>query len=391
MTDPAVALPRILFVTPASPFEVASGSQQRSALFLAALRGIGSVDVVQIEVAEETSEPEMVEQAGQRMLRLARRAGKTAGRYAWDEQVIGEIRNRFGLAPCDYDLIVGRYVWPCCQVATGRGAPLLVDLDDLRYRYSAGSARSFTALKERVSKWAAWQLVRRQLGRFKAAFVLSPLDQAEHGLLAHSTILPNVPWAPPVAPQAGTQPRGKRLLFVGSLWYRPNAEGVDWFVERVWPQVLQAEPDAELLLIGAASPAVRQRWSSQPRVQAPGFVDDLTAAYAQSALVIAPIHSGGGSNIKLIEGLAHARACVTTRFTYRAVSHCLEENRDVLVAEAAPAFARHCIALLRDPQRRQALGQAGLDASRQHFTRERFERTVAETARALLADPERTR
>lgn len=390
MTAPAASA-RLLFVTPVSPFTTASGSQQRSALFLAALRRVGSVDVVQLEAAAESAVPETGEQGGERWLRIARRAGKTAARYAADEQVIDTIRSCFGSAPCDYDLIVGRYVWPCCQVATGRGAPLLVDLDDLRYRYSAGSAHSLAALRERAAKWAAWQLVRRQLGRFDATFVLSPLDRHEHGVPARSTILLNVPWVPPAALAPTTRQQRKQLLFVGSLWYRPNAEGVDWFIDRVWPQVLQVEPDAELLLIGAAAPAVRQRWSNRPRVQAPGFVEDLAAAYAQAAVVVAPLHSGGGSNIKVVEGLAHARACVTTRFTFRALAHCLEEDRDLLVADDARMFAQHCIALLRDPDRRQALGQAGLAASRQHFSREQFERTVAETARALLADPGRAR
>lgn len=385
MTASAAAPPRILFVTPASPFASASGSEQRSALFLSALRRLGQIDVVQLE-AGASAESAVKQHGAESWLRLVRRPGRTAARYAADEQAIDAIRSRFGRAPCDYDLIVGRYVWPSCQVATGRGAPLMVDLDDLRYRHSAGSALSLAALKERAAKWAAWQLVRRQLGRFDAVFVLSALDQHEQALPARAALLPNVPWAPPAAPEPATAQQSKRLLFVGSLWYRPNAEGVDWFLDRIWPRVLQAEPDAELLLVGAAAPEVRQRWSSRPRVRAPGFADDLAAAYASASLVVAPIHSGGGSNIKVVEAIAHARACVTTRFTYRALAHGLKEGRDLLVADDADQFARHCIALLRDPARRQALGEAGLAASRLHFSRERFEHTVAETARSLLSD-----
>lgn len=41
--------PRILLVTPASPFEPRSGAQQRSALLYDALRALGEVDVLLLE------------------------------------------------------------------------------------------------------------------------------------------------------------------------------------------------------------------------------------------------------------------------------------------------------------------------------------------------------
>ena len=317
------AQPRILFVTPASPYRSGSGAEQRSALFLEALQRVGRVDVVQlvpdaIKPLADPHEPEA------RALRLMLRPRHSLSRYACDPQLLEAIRARFGIAPPDYDLIVGRYVWPCSQVAAGHGAPLLADLDDLRYRYSAYSARTFATLRERAAKWVAWQVMRHQLKRFAGFCLASPLELEALGEQQHAVLLRNVPWrlpaeTPPAAPAASRQ-----LLFVGSLWYRPNAEGVNWFLAQVWPKVLQDEPGARLLLVGAAAPSVRARWTTHPRVQAPGFVDDLGAAYAASAAVVAPIHSGGGSNIKVAEALAHGRACITTEFAFVALADCLQ-------------------------------------------------------------------
>ena len=56
-------------------------------------------------------------------------------------------------------------------------------------------------------------------------------------------------------------------------------------------------------MIGAASPEIRSRWEKNAGVTAPGFVDNLDAVYGAAALVIVPIHVGGGSNIKVLEAL----------------------------------------------------------------------------------------
>ena len=340
-------------------------------MFLEALQRVGVVDVVQL-VPDEIRPPADPQGPEARSLRLTLRPRHSLSRYACNPQLLAAIEARFGIAPADYDLIVGRYVWASCQVATGRGASVLVDLDDLRYRYSAGSAHTFPALKERVSKWAAWQVMRRQLKQFAGGFVASPLEFDELNGQPPSVLLRNVPWTLPTETPAAAPTASRQLLFVGSLWYRPNAEAVDWLLQHVWPVVLQAEPEAELLLVGAAAPAIRARWAAQPRVQAPGFVKDLGAAYAASAAVVAPVHSGGGSNIKVAEALAQGRACVTTEFAFAALADCVQPGRDLLVASDAERFAQHCIALLRSPEQRDAIGAAGFAACRAQLGRAHF-------------------
>ncbi len=372
MTDPHPP-PRILFVTPVSPYQSASGAEQRSALFLEALLRVGTVDVVQIgpDEIKPLADPHSL------------------SRYACDAQLVGAIGAHFSRLPPDYDLIVGRYVWPCTQVASGHGAPLLADLDDLHYRYSVHYARTVAVLKERASKWVAWQLMRHQLKRFAGAFVGSPLEFEQLRGGPSSVLLRNVPWTLPADTPAAAPASSQQLLFVGSLWYRPNAEGVDWFLQNVWPSVLQEAPAAELLLVGAAPAAVRARWTADPRVQAPGFVPDLGGAYAASAGVVAPIHSGGGSNIKVAEAMAHGRACVTTEFAFAALADCLQPERDLLVARHAEQFAQHCIALLHRPEQHNAIGAAGFAACRQQLSRAHFLSTVEQMARSMLRAPAR--
>ena len=344
---------------------------------------MGQVDVVQLEQGAKFTSEWRTENSDS-WLHAAVPTPRSSARYRPVAGLAEQIQQRFGIPPERYDLVVGRHLLATCQIAPLKGPPVLVDLDDFKYRYAAGAPLTPALLKERLLKSVAHWVARRQLDRFDAAFFVSPQDQQEHPI-ARSMVLRNVPWSMPEQRPAPIP--GKNLLFVGSLWYRPNAAGVEWFLAKVWPRVLEAEPAASLTLVGAASPDLRARWAAHRQVKAPGFVDDLGAAYANAAVVIAPIHSGGGTNIKVLEALAHGRPCVTTDFSYAALADCLESGRDVLVAHDADAFARDCIAVLQEPQRHESVGAAGFEAARRHFGRDGFIDSVERMARSLVSQP----
>ena len=353
---------RILLVTPASPFAPRSGAQQRSALLHDALRTLGDVDVLLLEADTGPTrlappEPGLLAHAYWHTYPLG------WGKYRPDT-MLADLLAQAGVVPERYDLIVGRYLNPICKLRIPPGIRCVVDLDDWGYHYSAEGSSFAARLK---SAYAAW-LARRQLGRFDAYFVVSQRDAAALSG-QESTVLPNIPYAPPAQPLAATD--SATLLFVGSLWYAPNREGIDRFLARSWPQIRAARPDARLLLVGAAPEAMRRAWEQHAGVRAPGFVDDLAAAYRDAAFSIAPIRSGGGSNIKILESLAYGRACVTT-------PHCADafktelQDAGLAVADPDPDFAQRCVDWLNDAPTRSNAAAQGYRAMQAHFSHARF-------------------
>lgn len=328
---------RILLVSPASPFDPQSGAQQRTALLHQALQALGEVDVM---LLEPTSGPSQLAPAkpGIRTRGLWHQSPLGIGKYAPD-RALNQALRAAGVDLSRYQLIVSRYLNPVTKLAVPPGVRTVVDLDDWGYHYAPGTLALAARLK---SIYAAW-LAQRQLKRFDAYFFVSQRDQARHPEL-RSAILPNIPFNPPAQPLP--QVDSSTLLFVGSLWYAPNREGIDRFLARCWPAIKSAQPQARLLLVGAAPPAVRQAWEHHPDVSAPGFVDDLGEAYRQAAFTIAPIYSGGGTNIKVLESLAYGRACVTT--PHGADSFTSELASGLGIAQDDPGFARWCINYLTD-------------------------------------------
>lgn len=357
---------RILLVSPASPFSPQSGAQQRTALLHEALRQLGEVDVVLLEPTPAASRT-VAPGPGILAHGLWHQRPLGLGKFAPDAPLNRALEAN-GLETGAYRLIVSRYLNPIAKLIVPPAVRTVVDLDDWGYHYGAGPLALGARFK---SHYAAW-LGRRQLKRFNAFFFVSPRDQARHPEL-RSTVLPNVPYAPPTEPDP--QMASTTLLFVGSLWYGPNRHGIDRFLARIWPGIKAAAPQARLLLVGAAPPAARQVWERHPDVSAPGFVDDLSAAYRNAAFTIAPIYSGGGTNIKIVESLAYGRACVTTPHCASAFDSDLTGGLDI--ADDDAAFVRHCLELLGDEQLRDAKIDRCRGPLRKVYSREAFMRQAS--------------
>lgn len=104
-----------------------------------------------------------------------------------------------------------------------------------------------------------------------------------------------------------------RVTFCGVMNYRPNAEGVSWFAEHVWPAVRQRHPGARLSLVGSEpTPAVRRLPSLDPTIEVTGTVSDVRPYLWRSAISIAPLLLARGMQTKVLEALAAGLPCVLT-------------------------------------------------------------------------------
>lgn len=144
------------------------------------------------------------------------------------------------------------------------------------------------------------------------------------------------------------------ILFVGNI-YEPNVDGISLFLDRAWPEVIAAIPQARIRIAGRVCDAL-QRFSHLPGVALLGPVEDLESCYRQAALVLNPVRFGTGASVKLVEAMAFGRAVVTTPAGLRGY----EEAADAEAVRLADpeAFGEAVIALLRDPPARHALERA---------------------------------
>jgi glycosyltransferase involved in cell wall biosynthesis len=362
---------RALLVTEYSPYRTDFGAQQRSHLMWKAMGELGQVDVLMLQRGRETalqpvSDERLLAQATFRALPL----GLT--KYSPDAELNRLLARHADLGA--YDVVCGRYLGPISKLDLPRRTPTVVDLDDIGYSYAARPglvARAAAAGKS----WARRRLERGALSRFTRYWFVCERDRGRFADLAGG-ILPNIPVA--AGPASQSRSSGATLLFVGALWYGPNREGIERFLASCWPAIRRAEPGARLSIVGGAPQEDRARWASVEGVEAPGFVRDLAGAYARAAFTIAPIHAGGGTNIKVLESLAMGRTCVTTAWCLEGLRPHFDGRNDVLAAADAAAMTDACLRLLREPALREALARRGRQIVEERFSYDTFRSAVHE-------------
>jgi len=129
----------------------------------------------------------------------------------------------------------------------------------------------------------------------------------------------------------------------------------------------------------------RQRWTSAPGVECPGFVDDLAAEYCQARVTVAPIRSGGGTQIKALESLSHGRAPVVTTFVAEGFAPHLKDGDALYVADEPAQQVRRVVEILKTPSKGEAVARRGQEVVRQTFSHRCFVETVATSLAPLVA------
>ena len=103
-----------------------------------------------------------------------------------------------------------------------------------------------------------------------------------------------------------------RIVFVGSMDYHANIEGVIDFATNVWPGLRRKHPELVFTVVGRdPAPAVRDL-AKLPGVIVTGSVEDVRPYYREALLAVVPLNIGGGSRLKILEAMAAGVPVVST-------------------------------------------------------------------------------
>ncbi len=149
-------------------------------------------------------------------------------------------------------------------------------------------------------------------------------------------------------------PKPCTMIFTGSFRYRVNYEAMIWFVGEVLPYILDKIPDAELIITGEH---LDLPLPSQKNVHLTGYVDDVRKLIAMSAVALAPLQSGGGTRLKVLEAMALGVPVVATGKGAEGLSAI--DGEHILIANLPSAFAGHVIELMQDRELADRIGHSG--------------------------------
>jgi glycosyltransferase involved in cell wall biosynthesis len=293
--------------------------------------------------------------AGRAARGVLRTRSVSAGRF-YSPELVDEVQRAASEGPVDLLQVEYLQMVPVARgVAAARRVLDLHNVESALVRSYAKVGRGPRGIVAHAESAALAAMERSLLPSFDTVVVVS--ERERHRLPAgvrHVLVCPNGrdpdPAGPP--PPAPTP----TAAFVATLGWAPNVDAALWFGEQVWPEVLRRTPEAHLLLVGRdPAPPVRALASSS--VEVSGTVSEVRPYLAQTRVAVAPLRSGGGTRLKILEALDAGRPVVATSIAVDGLEDLIGEG--VVVADDAPSMIDAVSGLLADGDRAAALGRAG--------------------------------
>src|SRR3989442_5045672 len=129
-----------------------------------------------------------------------------------------------------------------------------------------------------------------------------------------------------------------------------------FFIGEILPVIRRAVPGVELAVVGRDPSARLRAVGEAAGVRIAGTVEDVRPWIADAAVYLVPLRVGGGTRLKIFEGLAMGKAVVST--TVGAEGLPLVDGIHFVRADGPAEISRAVLSLLRDPDPRHALSNA---------------------------------
>jgi glycosyltransferase involved in cell wall biosynthesis len=155
------------------------------------------------------------------------------------------------------------------------------------------------------------------------------------------------------------------LLFVGNYQHRPNVDAVLFFLDAIFPRLLQGKPDLKFYVVGADPPPEILRRKSETVVVS-GFVPEVEPYFERARVFVAPLRYGAGMKGKIGQALSFGLPVVTTAVGAEGMN--LQNECDVLIADEPEAFADSVRRVYDDNLLWQKLSDAGFNRIADYFS-----------------------
>ena len=159
------------------------------------------------------------------------------------------------------------------------------------------------------------------------------------------------------------RPAGPLVVFTGSMDWEPNIDGVEFFCKEVWQLVLAKIPAARFRVVGR-DPHPRVKKLGCSSVEITGTVPSIVDHLREAAVFVVPLRIGGGTRIKIYEGMAMGKATVST--TIGAEGLDVQHGRDILLEDTPEAFAGAILTFLQDEGVRRRYEAAAAATARKY-------------------------
>lgn len=153
-------------------------------------------------------------------------------------------------------------------------------------------------------------------------------------------------------------------LFIGTLSWHANQEGLHWYARDVLP--LLSNHIKFDVIGGGASQSLSAELNSHSNVTMHGYVNQVESFYSKARCLVAPLLSGSGIKIKILHALARGLPIVTTKIGVEGFPPGC--GKAILVSDNPNEFAENVNILLKDENLWSDSSLAARQYCKQHFS-----------------------
>ncbi len=166
------------------------------------------------------------------------------------------------------------------------------------------------------------------------------------------------------------------IMFIGGYQHTPNVDGILWFVDEIFPQILATIPDLKLHIIGSKAPEKVINLGQHPNIVFHGFVENIEPLMRNIRIAVAPLRFGAGVKGKVNMSMSYGQPVVGTTVAVEGMY--TQHGHDVLMADKADDFAAAVIRLYQESSLWSQISTGGLENVQKWFSFSAAQTTIAE-------------
>lgn len=158
-----------------------------------------------------------------------------------------------------------------------------------------------------------------------------------------------------------------RVMYgVTNFEWLQNVEAVDLLLNKVWPKVHRAVPEAKLWIVGRKIPQhIVDLSRSRADIEITESIKDAREAYKSAYVMVTPIKGAGGTRLKILEAMAAGLPVVSTSVGVAGLG--LDNDQQSIISDTMDGLAKATIKLLRSPKLAAKIGESGRKFVEKHF------------------------
>lgn len=158
-----------------------------------------------------------------------------------------------------------------------------------------------------------------------------------------------------ISPVSDTSSR--RILFMGTMDYYPNIDGVLYFAEHILPRIWHKDPTISVCVAGRNPPRAIRELATEPRIEVLANPKEMSQVAKECSLAVVPIRFGGGTRIKILHSMAMGLPVVSTSLGCEGLS--VVDGLHILIRDEPDQFADAILQIISNPVLRNHLRMNG--------------------------------